>query len=571
MQAGKKTWMAALSFLLASCWLLSPQQAKAAQITQIYVVDAVTLDLATSLIAGKLYSISFDSDRASSTEVERPKLDYSIDNGATWIPIPVSERVNGLRSYGTFSLPIDPQMVSVQLRYSVIFNPVLGSNSSSVRFLGPYKVLQPGSPSDFTATPNSDGTVTLNWVDQSNMESYYRISRAGPDGDKVFDVPGTMSHVGSLSYKDKTTNGSKSTIYVYSLTPIIDQFTLPEELDPGTVWATVKTKVPIKPSDIYIDTPIVIPGVTTPIDDNELDANTPINANVLKYLESINLKIDDLNKTAPSGVKLDQKSIALKVGESRTLVPAITPANAANRNVFWSSDNSQIAIVDSTGKVTGIAPGIAKITVKTEVGHFTDSSIVTVEAPPEPPSPAGPAVVLSDLNGHPASDLIYQAVTLGIVSGYPDRTFRPDGSVTRAEFATMLMRGIMPGDDGVTLQFKDKDKIGGWAVKPVQQAVKLGIISGYADGTFRPNANITHAEMIAMVMRASGLPMNEGPPTGFTDDADIPPWAKPAVSKAEVTGIIIVGGLPDGKFAPQALSTRAEAAAAIVRMLEVGK
>jgi hypothetical protein len=73
--------------------------------------------------------------------------------------------------------------------------------------------------------------------------------------------------------------------------------------------------------------------------------------------------------------------------------------------------------------------------------------------------------------------------------------------------------------------------------------------------------------MIAMVIRASGLPTNSVEQTGFADDADIPKWAKAAVSTAEKAGIIIVGGVTGEKFAPQALSTRAEAASAIVRML----
>ncbi|WMT41763.1 S-layer homology domain-containing protein [Paenibacillus sp. D2_2] len=106
-------------------------------------------------------------------------------------------------------------------------------------------------------------------------------------------------------------------------------------------------------------------------------------------------------------------------------------------------------------------------------------------------------------------------------------------------------------------------------MKAVQQAVKLGIIHGYEDGTFRPNANITHAEMISMVIRASSLVADNSPLTSFSDDADIPKWAKPAVSKAEETGIINVGDFSNGKFAPQAMSTRAEAASAIVRMLEI--
>jgi len=559
----KRALMLFLVILVSLCSAFPIQRSYAATITRINVVEAETYASATYLIAGKLYSITFESDKADSTKIEFPWLDYSTDNGATWSSISISTTVNNKVSYGAFRLPIDPQLVSILLRYGVTLNPVIGSKSTPERILGPYKVMQPGDPSDFTATPNDDGTVTLRWDDRSNMESHYRIIRSGPDGDKTFDVPGTMDQIGPFSFTDKKTNTSKSTIYVYSLTPIIDQYHLPENLIPATVWATVKTKVPIQLSDIYKEVPLVIP------DKSKINIDIPLILINPKYLEKFNVKPGDLDKTAVSGVKLNKKMIALKEGESETLIHSVTPSNAANLKVVWSSDNSQVAEVDSTGKVTGKSSGIAKISVKTEVGNFIDTCMVTVVANDESPPQELQVIQLSDLGGHPASDEILKAVAVGIVTGYPDGTFKPDGSVTRAEFASMLMRGVKPADEGMQLVFKDKDKIGNWAVKAVQQAVKLGIITGYADGTFRPNANITHAEMISMVIRASGLPMGDEQKTGFADDADIPKWSKPAVSKAEETGIIIVGGLPDGIFAPKALTTRAEATSAIVRMLTI--
>ncbi|WP_274366009.1 S-layer homology domain-containing protein [Paenibacillus thermotolerans] len=557
---------------LTVLFLLGPMpRTDAAQITRASIQDIVTRSTVSFLVAGKMYDVKFESDKAYSTSIENVKLEYSTDGGATWADIPLPRVVNGFWS-SAFSLPIDPNLTSALLRFSMYFDPIIGSRTYSEKILGPYKVLQPVGPSDFTAASNDDGTVTLRWNDNTNMESFYQITRAGPDGYKTFNVPGTMDHFGPLSYTDKQTNTSKSTIYIYSLMPVVDRYDLPEDLLPGTVWASVKTKVPLKVTDKYkVDQQIVIPELITPSDKNKLELdNTIIESGVLKYLEDFNLKLGDLDKTAVSGIKLDQTSLVLKTGESQTLIANVTPADAANINVAWSSDNSQVAQVDSSGKVTGKSPGIAKITATTEVGHFTSVSIVTVLA--DPPPPVAPLPVFKDLAGHPASPEIAKAVAIGVVSGYPDGTFRPDGSVTRAEFATMLMRRIFAGDDGATLDFKDKDKIGDWAVEPVKKAVKLGIIKGYDDGTFRPNGNITHAEMISMVIRASGLPTKDAPEkTGFADDADIPKWAKPAASKAEETGIIIVGGLPEGKFAPQALTTRAEAATAIVRMLEIPK
>ena len=176
---------------------------------------------------------------------------------------------------------------------------------------------------------------------------------------------------------------------------------------------------------------------------------------------------------------------------------------------------------------------------------------------------------MKDIAGHKYGAEIAEAVALGLVFGYPDGTFRPDGNVTRAEFASMIVRGLPPAEEGAPLAFKDKDRIGAWAANAVRQAVKLGIVRGYEDGTFRPDANITRAEMISMVIRASGLSAADNQKTVFSDDADIPTWAKPAVAIAEENGIVSAGESPDGRFEPEAMATRAEAASAIVRMRKV--
>ncbi|CAK4829766.1 unnamed protein product [Aphanomyces euteiches] len=250
----------------------------------------------------------------------------------------------------------------------------------------------------------------------------------------------------------------------------------------------------------------------------------------------------------------------------------------------WSSGDPKVADVDSAGKVTGISAGSAIIKVKTEDGFtsicvvsVTEDSKANVPTPtPTPTTPMPTASVmpktdLTDIAGHWANEDIKQAVDLGFVNGYPDGTFRPDNGVTRAEFTKMLMIGLKSTTEGSELIFKDKNTIGDWAILPVAKAVQLGIIKGYTDGTFRPNANITHAEMISMVVRASGIPLVSTQPTGYTDDADIPKWARPAAKTAELNGIIIVSGISGKTFAPQAMSTRAEAASAIVKMLKARK
>ncbi|WP_185140826.1 S-layer homology domain-containing protein [Cohnella nanjingensis] len=532
--------------------LFTTQRSEAVQINRFGIIDPMTNADATYLVAGKTYNIYFDTDKAGTTSFENRKLEYSTDNGATWVTLYGD---SGKRFWTPFiNMPIDPRLVSAKFRLSSYFDPIIGSKSYSEKIIGPYKILQPASITDAIATPNEDGKVTLAWNDNSNMETNYIITRYGPDGTKTFYKNNTTDHIGPLSYVDDQTDPNKSSVYIYKLSMVIDRY----GPDYGTedVFLSVKTKVPPKIIDKITNIPII--------------QTNPIDSKVSKYLVDFNLYLGDLNKVAVSGVKLNANAITLNIGETQTLTADVIPSNAANREVTWSIQ-PEIAEVDSAGKVTGRSQGSAILKVKSVSGGFTDACVVTVIGTPEPsdkepPSPMTPK--FTDIAGNPASAEIEEAVALGVVFGYPDGTFRPDEKVTRAEFANMIIRGLKPADEGKPLPFTDKNEVGAWALPALQQAYKLDIIHGYSDKSIRPNHNITHAEMIVMVISASKLPLNDKP-TSLTDDGDIPKWAKPSVSKAEETGIIIVGGLPDGKFMPQAITTRAEAASAIVRMLKM--
>lgn len=171
----------------------------------------------------------------------------------------------------------------------------------------------------------------------------------------------------------------------------------------------------------------------------------------------------------------------------------------------------------------------------------------------------------NDVAGHWAAANIMKAVSAGIAKGYPDGTFKPDRTVTRAEFAVMLMNALKPHDEGAALTFADTDKIASWAKKAVAQAASLGIIKGYDDGSFHPDAEITRAEMAAMIAKAMGQPIAANAPTGFADDKDIPGWAKSAVAYVKQAGI--VKGKGNNEFAPRDHATRAEAVAVLLNML----
>jgi|GEM_PF-848214 len=172
----------------------------------------------------------------------------------------------------------------------------------------------------------------------------------------------------------------------------------------------------------------------------------------------------------------------------------------------------------------------------------------------------------SDTARHWAAAAIRRASALSLVSGYADGTFRPDRSVTRAEFTVMLIRGLQPSEAGEALVFIDASDIGAWARPAVAQALALGIQQGYEDGSFRPRAAITRAEAAVMLARAFKVATTAEATSDFADDAAIPRWAKGAIAALE--DLDVVHGRDGYHFLPQEAITRAEAAALLVRMLE---
>lgn len=100
---------------------------------------------------------------------------------------------------------------------------------------------------------------------------------------------------------------------------------------------------------------------------------------------------------------------------------------------------------------------------------------------------------------------------MGIINGYPDGTFGPDKNVTRAEFTAMLMRTLNMGGMGAptaaNLPFSDvddNDSSISWAISDINTAYAKGIINGYEDGTFRPNANVSYEEALKMIVCTLG-------------------------------------------------------------------
>lgn len=150
------------------------------------------------------------------------------------------------------------------------------------------------------------------------------------------------------------------------------------------------------------------------------------------------------------------------------------------------------------------------------------------------------------------------------IIGYPDGTVQPNGQITRAEATTIFFRLLteesrsanLTKTNGYTDVASDA-----WYNTAVSTMTKAGIVDGYPDGTFRPDAPITRAEMAKIISLFAKLDKSE---SRFSDIAGH--WAEAYIKLAAGNGWI--AGYPDGTFGPQRNITRAETATMINRVLD---
>lgn len=194
-------------------------------------------------------------------------------------------------------------------------------------------------------------------------------------------------------------------------------------------------------------------------------------------------------------------------------------------------------------------------TISTNLNHFSMYTVMEYDKS------------FNDIKTHWAKDAIEEMAARHIASGVGDN-FEPNRNVTRAEFATLLVKSLDLSLDESTMTFTDvisKE----WYYSYVNAAAKAGLVSGY-NGRFNPNNNITREEMA--VMMAKAYEFKKGTVTStlnltFTDKDDISSWAINSVKISNLKGII--HGYPDSSFKPLNSATRAEGIVMIRNLLSL--
>ncbi|WP_338552779.1 S-layer homology domain-containing protein [Paenibacillus sp. KS-LC4] len=180
----------------------------------------------------------------------------------------------------------------------------------------------------------------------------------------------------------------------------------------------------------------------------------------------------------------------------------------------------------------------------------------------------------ADMQGHWAKAEVEQLASRLIVNGISADLFAPNDSITRAEFASLLVRsmGIALEHDSAYRRFADIAPTA-WYASAVEAAVRAGLVQGLTLERFGPNEQISREQMAVMIARALAIASKEGtePVAGgaqsaFSDQQFISPWAEAAVAETAKAGIIT--GMADQIFAPKDFATRAQAAVMLNRFMQ---
>ncbi|GGD85072.1 S-layer homology domain-containing protein [Paenibacillus nasutitermitis] len=244
--------------------------------------------------------------------------------------------------------------------------------------------------------------------------------------------------------------------------------------------------------------------------------------------------------------------------ERKIILPDGTDASDVTTGVVWTEDRKlghvPTVVVRENGKTYAI------------INSLTNSTYSVVYSPRE----------MNDVKGHWAQADVNDMSSRLIVNGVTATKFRPDASITRAEFVAIVTRGLGIQDAAYDGSFKDV-KINSWYARTVQAAINYKLIDGYEDGTFRPDQNVSRQEATAVLVRAasiaklkSELPAAEVTRvlSAFKDGSEIASWARTNVAAA--ISLNLMNGRGE-KLEVDANLTRAETAALVHRLLQAAK
>ncbi|TEB14841.1 Chitinase A1 precursor [Pelotomaculum sp. FP] len=304
------------------------------------------------------------------------------------------------------------------------------------------------------------------------------------------------------------------------------------------------------------------------------EATVEIPANSLQGTSTVEVKIQKVDQPpeVSEGFKLVGSVYEFSVDgqDNYSFAKDVTLKFSFNPADLASGETPAVYYYDETAaKWVSLGGAVSGSTITVKVNHFTKFAVLAAVKQEEETTVAKDDIpgqettlTLNDIAGHWAADNINKLVALGAINGYSDGSFKPDSNITRAEFATVLVKAFkLTPQSGKVFA----DTAGHWAKDYIATAVYYGIADGYDTDTFGPDDLITREQMAMMVVKAAKLPVGTDETT-FADSADISWWARSVVATAVENDVI--KGYPDNTFNPLGSATRAEAVTVIVNALK---
>jgi hypothetical protein len=274
------------------------------------------------------------------------------------------------------------------------------------------------------------------------------------------------------------------------------------------------------------------------------------------------------NLTAAVTVTVEQQSRSVTAVRNRApVVSGIVPAAGSAGTtvtingsgftgataVAFGSEAAESYQVQSAAEITAVSPpGTAGTTVDVIV---TTTSGVSRTTSADQFTYEAPSAAFTDVpQGYWAYQAIEALAAKGIVGGFPGGTFRPDAAVTRAQFVKMLVLALNLKPGQGTTAFTDVPR-GSWFAPYVAAAVQAGIVRGLTSTRFGPGATITREQMAVLIARAFKL--TKIAPLNYSDAGRIGTWAMQGVEETVAAGYMT--GFAGGTFQPLGTTTRAQA------------
>lgn len=422
----------------------------------------ITVEMTYTKAELAVIASSSDSSINTAAEAMTEKMAYYDETIEDWITVPTT--VTFKDSSG--NVITDETLIDTAEEYSaLVANIVVAGTTDHLSLYAPIiptDGLAPSTPSGFAAAASSTTAIGLSWTATDGATGYdiYRSSTSGGTFSRLGSEP-TVSSGATVTYSD--TGLSASTAYYYKISAIN---AAGESASTSEVTATTNAEA--------VSTPSGGGGGALPSTSKK-------------------------KTTTKTDTKTD------------TTTDTTAPADA--------------------GTTTGAPASTSSTTSET---------------------------VFVDVKGHWAVQYISDLYTKGVVSGKDPTHFDPEMNITRAEFIKMVLNSLgMKIDESITTStFKDVKK-GEWFVPYIALAHSKGIVGGYKDNTFKPNGFVTRAEAVKIILAASGVTITSPKDANFPDVVK-GSWYADYVNYAAEKGI--VNGYANGKFGPNNKLTRAEAA-----------